>query len=228
MNKGVLVGLVVLVLIAVGAGGWFYMSGKNIGAPTGDTAAAAAEDLSEKAAAVPVVAADEKAIGNADAPVTIVEYFSLGCIHCKHFHDDILPKLKADYIDTGKARLVYRDFPLDGLSLAAASVTRCVNDLAYFPMVDAFFQQQKTWYVENGLDQVKSIAKGAGMDDATFDACISNPAVKAKIVASRQEGTDTYKVEATPTFFINDRKLSGVGEYAPFKTTIDAALEAAQ
>lgn len=225
MNKSVLIGLIVLVLVAVGAGGWFYMSSRNIGA---GGATAAADDPSEKAPAVPTVTADDKFIGNADAPVTIVEYFSLGCIHCKNFHETILPQLKKDYIDTGKARLVFRDFPLDGLSLAAATVTRCVNDLAYFPMVDTFFEQQKTWYVENGLDQIRAIAKGTGMDDAAFDACLNNQAVKDKIIASRQEAENTFKVNSTPTFFINDRVLTGVGEYAPFKATIDNALAAAQ
>ncbi|HEV8391835.1 MAG TPA: DsbA family protein [Dongiaceae bacterium] len=226
MNKGVLVGLVVLVLVAVGAGGWFYMSGKNIGATTAD--ATAATDQSEKAAAVPVVAPDEKFIGNADAPVTIVEYFSLGCPHCRHFHEQILPELKKDYIDTGKARLVFRDFPLDGVSFAAAALTRCVNDLAYFAMVDTLFKQQDTWHVQNGAAQVAIIAKSAGMDQAAFDACIQDKARNEKILAVQKEAADTYKVEATPTFFINDRKLSGVGEYAPFKATIEAALAAAK
>ncbi len=227
MNKGVLVGLVVLVLIAVGAGGWFYMSGQNIGAPTG-AAAAGGEDQSEKAAAVPVVTEDDKVLGEANAPVTIVEYFSLGCPHCKHFHETILPQLKTEYIDTGKVRLVFRDFPLDNVAFAAAMLTRCVNDLAYFAMVDTLFKQQEVWHVQNGIGQVATIAKSAGMDEAAFNVCINDQARKDKIVASQKEAADTFKVEATPTFFINDRKLSGVGDYAPFKTTIDAALAAAQ
>jgi protein-disulfide isomerase len=224
MNKSILISLVVLVVVAVGAGGWFYLSGKDIGADGGSGAG----DASEKAPAVPEVAPDEKFLGNADAPVTIVEYFSLGCIHCKNFHENLLPRLKADYIDTGKARIVYRDFPLDGVSLAAASLTRCVSDLAYFAMVDALFQQQKTWYVENGVDQIRAIAKGAGLDDATFDACLNNQAVKDKIIASRQEGETKFQVNSTPTFIINDRKVSGVGEYEAFKATIDNALAAKQ
>ena len=224
MNKGVLVGLVVLVLVAVGTGGWFYHSSQSVGAGT----ASAGGDQSKKADAVPTVAADDKFLGKADAPVTIVEYFSLGCIHCKHFHDDVLPKLKTEYIDTGKVRLVYRDFPLEGLSLAAATVTRCVNDLAYFAMVDTFFAQQQTWYVENGLDQVKTIAKGAGMDEAAFNACIADPARKDAVVASRSEAETTFKVNSTPTFFINDRVLKGVSEYEAFKATIDGALARAQ
>lgn len=224
MNKGVLVGLVVLVLVAVGAGGWFYMSGKDVGAGSASNAAGA----STKAEAVPEVAADDKVLGNADAPVTIVEYFSLGCPHCKHFHEDILPKLKADYIDTGKARLVYRDFPLDNVSYAAALLTRCVNDLAYFPMVDTLFQQQETWHVEGGVEQVKSIAKTAGIDDAAFDACLNDQAKKDKINAIQKEAVDKLKVNSTPTFFINDQVMAGAGEYEPFKQTIEAALAAAK
>ncbi len=223
MNKGVLVALVVLVLVAVGAGGWFYMSSQDIGA-----GAAAGTDPSEKAEAVPEVAADDKFLGNADAPVTMVEYFSLGCPHCKHFHETILPKLKTEYIDTGKLRVVFRDFPLDNVSAAAALLTRCVNDLAYFPMVDTLFQQQETWHVQGGVEQVKTIAKTAGIDDAAFAACLNDQAKKDRLTAVQQEAANTLKINSTPTFFINDRVLKGVGEYEPFKQTIDAALAAKQ
>ena len=224
MNKSVLVGLIVAIVIAVGAGGWIYYSGQGIGASAPNSEL----DQSEPAPAVPAVAEGDKILGNADAPVTIVEYFSLGCIHCKNFHETILPKLKTEYIDTGKVRLVFRDFPLDGISFGAALMTRCVNDLAYFAMVDTLFKQQETWHVDNGMGQLANIVKGAGMDQAAVDACLNNQANKDKIVALQKEATDTLKVNSTPTFFINDRVLTGVSEYEAFKATVDGALARAQ
>ena len=158
----------------------------------------------------------------------MVEYFSLGCIHCKNFHETILPKLKTDYIDTGKVRLVFRDFPLDGVSYGAALLTRCVNDLAYFAMVDTLFKQQDVWHVEGGVKQIATIAKSAGMDDAAFNACINDPARKDQIKTTQDEAANKLKVNSTPTFFINDRVLAGVSEYEAFKATIDGALARAQ
>jgi protein-disulfide isomerase len=224
MNRAVLVGLIVAIVIAVGAGGWIYYKGQGIGASLPN----AELDKSEPAPAVPVVAEGEKVLGEANAPVTIVEYFSLGCPHCRHFHETILPKLKTEYIDTGKVRLVFRDFPLDGVSLAAATLTRCVNDLAYFAMVDTLFAQQDAWHVQNGIGQVANIAKNAGMDQAAFDACIADPARKDPAVASRSEAETKFQVNSTPTFFINDRVLKGVSEYEAFKATVDGALARAK
>jgi protein-disulfide isomerase len=222
MNRALLAGLIVAIVIAVGAGGWIYYKGQGIGATI------VPGDESEPAAAVPTVAPDEKFIGKADAPVTIVEYFSLGCPHCKHFHETILPKLKTDYIDTGKVRLVFRDFPLDGVAYGAALLTRCVNDLAYFPMVDTLFQQQDTWHVQGGVEQIKTIAKAAGIDDATFAACLNDQARKDKVKAIQDEAVNTFKVNSTPTFFINDRLLTGVSDYETFRATVENALNAKQ
>ena len=234
MNKGVLVGLVILVAAAIGFGGWYAYTGSKIGAaPESAATPAAATDApatapaqTAAASAMPEVAADEMFLGQADAPVTIIEYFSLGCPHCKTFHETILPQLKADYIDTGKARIVFRDFPLDSVALAAAQLTRCVPPMAYFAMVDTLFQQQNAWHVQEGVPVLANIAKGTGMDQAGFDACIANAALREKIVAGTQSGADAFKIDSTPTFVINGTKLTGVGDYAPFKEAVEAALAA--
>jgi protein-disulfide isomerase len=231
MNKGILIGLVILVAAAIGAGGWYaYNSGKIGGsAPTATSAATGADTAPAPAATgekgpVPEVAADEMVLGNADAPVTIVEYFSLGCPHCKHFHEDILPQLKAEYIDTGKVRIVFRDFPLDGVALSAAQLTRCVSPMAYFPMVDTLFKQQSDWHVQDGVGVIAKIAKGTGMDQAAFDACIGNKELRDKIANGAKDGQAKFGIEATPTFIINGKKVGGVGEYAPFKAEVEEAL----
>jgi len=225
-NKGVLVGLVILVAAAIGFGGWYTFSSGKIGATEATNAPATAAEVATAEGAAPVVAADEMFLGKADAPVTIVEYFSLGCPHCKNFHETILPQLKADYLDTGKARIVFRDFPLDGVALAAAQLTRCVSPMAYFAMVDTLFAQQGTWHVKDGAPQIATIAKGAGMDQAAFDACLANTELREKIVAGTKEGADVYKVEATPTVLINGKKLPNTGDYAPLKEAVEAALAA--
>ena len=210
-------------VVAGGLAAWRFGGDKLPGGVPGAKAAAPALST-----LLDPPALGDKVLGRTDAPVTIVEYFSLGCPHCKKFHETILPQLKTEYLDTGKARLVFRDFPLDGISFGAALVTRCVNDLAYFAMVDTLFQQQETWHVQNGVTQIATIVKSAGMDQAALDACLNNQANKDKIVALQKEAADVLKVEATPTFFINDRKLSGVSDYKAFKATIDGALARAQ
>lgn len=234
MNKGIVYGLVILVAAVIGAGGWYAYNSGQIGAPEQSAAAgnatSAATGTDTNAAAggetvpMPEIAADEMYLGKADAPVTIVEYSSLGCPHCKHFHEEILPQLKAEYLDTGKARIVFRDFPLDGVALAAAQLTRCVSPMAYFAMVETLFKQQNDWHIQQGVPVLANIAKGAGMDQAAFDACLANKELQAKIVDSRKVGEETFKVEATPTFIINGKKISGVGEYGPFKEAVEAAL----
>ncbi len=157
--------------------------------------------------------------GKADAPVTIIEYSSLSCPHCAAFHKDVLPALKSQYIDTGKARYVVREFPLNNSALAGAVVARCLDPGRYFAFVNMLFAKQDEWaFKDDALTPLKQFAKQAGMTDDAFNKCIDNEALQKKIIAVRDDGA-RKGVNATPTFFINGQILKGA-------ITVEAFAEA--
>jgi protein-disulfide isomerase len=156
------------------------------------------------------LAADDMVLGSADAPVTIIEYASLTCPHCASFHTETLPTVKSDWIDTGKAKLVYRDFPLDGAALGAAVIAHCAPADRYFPIVGLFFERQKEWAVEGAWrERLTQLAGIAGMDKAAVDSCLADEARKNEVVKRAEEGQAKYAIDATPSFVINGRKVSG-------------------
>lgn len=161
-------------------------------------------------------------IGKTDAPITIVEYASMTCGHCARFHTDVFPELKEKYIDTGKVQFVLREFPLDGLAVAAFMLARCAGDDRYYPMVGGMFETQKTWAVpgEDGKQKLSLIAKQAGFSQESFDKCMADQELFDKIVEVRQRGHDKYGVDSTPSFFVNGKRMKGV-ELEDF----DAAIE---
>ncbi|MDP3548654.1 MAG: DsbA family protein [Phreatobacter sp.] len=177
-------------------------------------------------------------IGKADAPVTIVEYASLTCGHCATFHTSILPELKKKYIDTGKVRLVFREFALNQLDAAVYMLTRCalnadgkagegVDPARYFALVDVFFQQQRTWaFGGNPLEAVTAITRQAGITQAQFEACLNNQAILDALNATRDRAASAFGVESTPTFFINGKRLLGAQPAAEFEKIIDPLLPA--
>ena len=167
----------------------------------------------------------EKILGKVDAPVTIVEYSSLTCTHCAHFHEEVLPQLKAKYIDTGKVRLVVREFPLDQIAYAASTLARCVPDDRYFAMVDALFATQKGWaFSQNPQASLLVFAKQAGFTQETFDACLKNQQVRAGVLAVRARGHDVFGVDSTPTFFINGERQVGALSFEEFSKILDAQI----
>jgi len=164
----------------------------------------------------------EKSIGNADAPVTIVEYASMTCPHCATFHATTLPVIKEKYIDTGKARLIFREFPFDPRAEAGFMLARCAGD-NYFAMVDVLFKQQRSWApVENARDALLQIARLAGFSQESFEACLTDQKLLDDIRAVRTRGADDFKVEATPTFFINGNKYSGALSIDEMSAIIDS------
>ena len=170
------------------------------------------------------VTAEDKVLGSADAPVTIIEYASLTCPHCAKFHANTLPKLKADWIDSGKAKLVYRDFPLDGAALAAAVIAHCAPPDRYFPILGMFFERQSEWAVEGQWrERLTQLAGIAGMDKGTVDACLDDEARKTAIVQRAEEAQAKYAIDSTPTFIVNGRKMSGALPIEDFARVIQEA-----
>jgi protein-disulfide isomerase len=147
--------------------------------------------------------------GQADAPVTIVEYASMTCPHCSHFHETTYPEMKKKYIDTGKVRFIFREFPLDPLAAAAAMLARCAGKDKFFPLIDAFFAQQKDWVVQKPLQPMFAIAKQAGFTQQSFDECLANQQMLTGLEEQRTRATQKFNVNSTPTFFINGKTVRG-------------------
>jgi protein-disulfide isomerase len=166
----------------------------------------------------------DKVLGKADAPVTIVEYASMTCPHCAHFHATVLPELKTKYIDTGKARLIFREFPFDPRAEAGFMLARCSND-NYFPMIDVLFKQQQNWAsVENAKDALLQISKLAGFSQESFEACLTDQKLLEDVRAVQKRGADEFKVDSTPTFFINGNTYKGALTIAEMSAIIDGML----
>jgi len=166
----------------------------------------------------------EKVLGDADAPVTIVEYASMTCGHCANFHNDTLPAIKEKYIDTGKARLIFREFPFDPRAEAGFMLARCADD-KYFAMVDVLFKQQRSWAtVDNAREALLQIARLAGFSQESFEACLTNQQLLDDVRAVRTRGANDFGIDATPTFFINGNKYSGALKVAEMSAIIDSLL----
>jgi len=178
------------------------------------------------ASAGPAIAADDRILGKPDAPITIVEFASLTCPHCADFDANTLPKLKAEWIDTGKARLVFKDFPLDQAAVRAAMLARCAPPEQFYPFLDALFHSQTTWAAGGKVDAaLGKLAKLSGMSDDQFAACMKDDAIQKRVLDSRLEAEQTYKVESTPTFFINGVQVVGAQPYAEFQRVLNKAAQ---
>ena len=166
----------------------------------------------------------DKILGSEDAKVTIVEYASATCPHCAAFHANVYPELKKEVIDTGKVRFSAREFPLDDLALAAFMVARCVPNDKYFDMLSLLYEQQRTWAGQNARDELLKLAKLAGLSEAQFDKCLKNEDLAKGILDIRKDGADKYGVNATPTFYINGKKMEGERDIEGFRKAIDEAM----
>jgi len=174
-------------------------------------------------------ATKEMVVGQADAPLTIVEYASLGCPHCANFHHDTYPQLKKDYIDTGKGKLIFRDFPLGTPALAATMIARCSGPERYFGFVDMFFRSQAQWgRADNPLAALTKVARFGGMPPADVQACINQQKLLDHVQAQKKKAYELDGVNATPYFVIGTEKLSGGLPYDEFRKIVDKELAKAK
>jgi protein-disulfide isomerase len=150
------------------------------------------------------------ALGKADAPVTIVEYASLTCPHCAAFHKETFPALKSNYIDTGKVRYIFREFPLDNYATAGFMLARCADQSKYYPILDAFFAQQRAFLdAADPFTWIQGFGKQVGFTQESMDACLSNQDLLDNVMAVRQRASEKYGVSSTPSFFINGKISRG-------------------
>ena len=152
---------------------------------------------------------DDIAMGSPTAPVTIIEYASMTCPHCAAFAVSTFPKLKEKYIDTGKVKYIMREYPLDGLAAAAFMLARCAGPEKYYPLIETLFAQQQKWAVKEPIPPLLAIVKQAGFTQQSFEACINDKDLLAKVQEMRNRGKEKFKVEATPTFYINGERYPG-------------------
>ena len=168
----------------------------------------------------------EASQGNAEAPVTIIEYASMTCSHCAGFAVTTYPELKKRYIDAGKVRYILREFPLDPLAAAGFMLARCAGDGKFFDVVDLLFHQQADWaFVKTPLPALLNLAKQAGFTQQTFDQCLANQKVLDGIDWVRQRGSEKFGVSSTPTFFINGKIQRGALPIDELAKLIDPYLK---
>jgi protein-disulfide isomerase len=189
-----------------------------------------AEDKIDTAELMKPEALPDMVMGADNAPVTVIEYASMTCPHCAHFQETTFPEFKTRYVDTGKVRYIFREFPLDNLAAAAFMLARCAgkdDKSKYFAMVDTLFKQQQTWAVEKPVPPLLTITKQAGFSEQTFNACLANQPILDGIEKVRSRAVSAFKVNSTPTFFINGERHTGAMTMEEMVKAIDPYLKKA-
>jgi protein-disulfide isomerase len=174
------------------------------------------------------VSLPDMALGPANATVTITEYASLTCPHCAAFNETVFPKIKSEYIDTGKVRYVFREFPLDIKAAAGSMLSRCIareDGAKYFAVTDMLFKQQNDWVMKNTTETLTRIGKQAGLSQQAVEDCLKDQALLDKIAADQKYAAEVLKVDSTPTFFLNGEKIKGETSFEEFDKRIKSLLK---
>jgi protein-disulfide isomerase len=174
------------------------------------------------------VSLPDMALGPADATVTITEFASMTCPHCAAFTEKVFPKIKSEYIDSGKIRFVFREFPLDIKAAAGSMLARCIakDDAGkFFAVIDMLFRQQNEWVLKNTTETLIRIGKQAGLSQQQVEDCLKDQALLDKIAADQKYANEVLKVNSTPTFFINGEMVKGEQTFEEFSKRINSLLK---
>lgn len=167
----------------------------------------------------------DKVLGTADAPVTIIEYASLTCGHCANFHNTTFKELKEKYIDTGKVRFIFREFPFDTVAAAGFMLARCAPEDKYFDVMGLMFKEQRNWaFTKDPYNALLNMGKQIGFTEEGVKACLTNQEILDGVTKVRDHGSEKLGVDSTPTFFINGEKVSGALSLEEFSKYVDKNL----
>ena len=173
----------------------------------------------------PLPADQDMAMGDAKAPITVIEYASMTCPHCAQFHNTYLPEIKKKYIDTGKVRLIFREFPLDRAAYQASILARCSGADRFFPYINILFTQQSNW--SRAKDQKAELAKlgqMGGVSISDFDACLADKKLGDGILQTRKYGQEKHEINSTPSFVIDGKTHAGGMDLEAFSKVVDPLL----
>ena len=221
MNRNILVALGAAVIAAFGIGYWMSQG------TTPDTPPALEQQADTSAADSATSEVLEMVLGDENAPVTVVEYASYTCPHCRNFHEQVFGELKANYIDTGKIKFVYREVYFDKFGLWAGMIARCAGPDRYFGVTDLLYEKQAEWLASRNDAQIaadlRKIGLSAGMTGEQLDACLADGAKAQAMVEVFQANAEADSVRSTPTFIIDGESYTNMN-YADFSAILDERL----
>lgn len=212
--------LPILIAAVIAIGGAFYMTQNNGSLPGVSVAEAQSNDAAVEPAA-------DMFLGDENAPLTVIEYASFTCPHCANFHKDAFPKLKQNYIDTGKIKFIHREVYFDQFGLWAAMIARCGGDERYFGLADLIYSGQKDWIADGSpttiVANLKKLGRTAGMTEEQMDVCLQNEDSARSLVTAYQQNAGTDEITGTPSFIIDGTKYSNMS-YDDFAAILDEKL----
>jgi len=200
-------------LVLAACGDSATSAGGSSGTASAAPAPAAVELLKPQAADI--------GAGSASAPVTVFEYASMTCGHCARFHVNVLPEIKKQYVETGKVRFFFRDFPLDPIAASGALLARCAGEAGYLPFVDLLFRTQQTWaFGENPREGLIGMGRQAGIGREKAEACMKDEPAYKRMIDGQKQAQEVFGVNSTPSFVITSPKIQS--DPAAAKAALDA------